>query len=161
MAFEHVKLRTFDGQEYGPVSMQELIRWHAEGRVPHWATVIDVHTGERRPVRDFPALVIPPPPLSNTPAATSPTQQHAINHLIPTGNSSSLVAYYCGIFGVIPCLSPVLGPIALLFGISGLSVAKKINVGRTHSLVGIIAGSLEILLSIAILIAIIVVEINE
>lgn len=75
--------------------------------------------------------------------------------LIPTKNSSALVAYYCGIFSLIPCLAFILGALAVVFGFRGLQ-AYRVNPsvhGRAHSMVGIILGGLTFLANLAVAIA--------
>jgi len=141
MAFEQVMLRTTDGQEFGPASMDDIIQWHRQGRVPADASLLDTATNEIRPVADFPALAISPPPtVTSAPIKSAPS---ATDHLIPVKNPKALAAYYCGVFGI-PCFIP-LGPVALIFGILGYRDAKTFGVGRTHALVGIILGGLETL----------------
>lgn len=143
MAFEQVLLRTADGQEYGPITMPELLRWHQEGRVPADAALVDCATQEVRPVSAFPALAISPPPTGQGINTSVPS---STDHLIPTKNPKALIAYYCGVFGLVCCIP--LGPVALGFGIISLRDAKTIGVGRTHALVGIILGSLETLVGL-------------
>jgi hypothetical protein len=73
-----------------------------------------------------------------------------VRTLVPTRNPKALVAYYCGIFGLIPVLGFILGPIALLFGILGLrhaSMYRKAK-GGGHAIAGLILGPLGVLLSI-------------
>ena len=67
--------------------------------------------------------------------------------IVPTKNKSSLVAYYCGIFSLIPCVSLILGPIAVIAGFMGLK-NKKENPevsGTVHSWIGIVVGSFTFL----------------
>src|SRR5260370_34166422 len=49
-----------------------------------------------------------------------------ISTLIPYTNPKALIAYYLGIFGLIPCLGAILSPAALVLGILGLRYLKKI-----------------------------------
>lgn len=75
--------------------------------------------------------------------------------LIPTGNPKALIAYYLGIFGLIPGLCLFLGPAALVLGIGGLR-AYRLNTpieGKAHAWVGIILGSISTLTCLAILVA--------
>jgi hypothetical protein len=74
-----------------------------------------------------------------------------VRTLVPTRNPKALIAYYCGIFGLIPMLGLILGPIALLFGILGLrhaSLYRKAK-GGGHAIAGLILGPISFLLSIA------------
>jgi hypothetical protein len=67
--------------------------------------------------------------------------------LIPYKNPKSLVAYYCGVFSLIPCMGLILGPIALIFGILAMRYAQKNPTARGagHAITGIILGSLTTL----------------
>ncbi|HOF86543.1 MAG TPA: hypothetical protein PLZ36_00385 [Armatimonadota bacterium] len=56
MAFEHVRVRLPDGQEFGPVAWSVMLQWHQEGRVPADASLVDHATGEARAASSFPAL---------------------------------------------------------------------------------------------------------
>ncbi len=147
MAFEQVTLRYANGQEYGPASWAQLVQWRMDGRVPDDAIIVDVATGMTQPVMTFaqlaalaPSSLVPP-----TPAAGPAAGPSISDHLIPMKNPPSLVAYYCGIFGLIPCFTVVLGPVALIAGIIGLRKAREREVGFTHALTGVIIGSLETL----------------
>jgi Domain of unknown function (DUF4190) len=70
-----------------------------------------------------------------------------ISTLIPYTNPKALIAYYLGIFGLIPCLGSLLGPAALILGILGLRVVQKHPTakGTGHAIAGIVLGSLETL----------------
>ena len=45
--------------------------------------------------------------------------------LIPYRNGAALAAYYCGVFGLIPGIGFILGPIAFILGIIGFVKARK------------------------------------
>lgn len=153
MAFAQVYMRTNDGQRFGPVSMNELLKWHGERRVPEDAILIDVETNEERPVLSFPALTIPPPPMAIIPPTAQQPQISATDHLIPAKNPNALIGYYLGVFGIALW---ILGPFALVLGIRGLINVKNVGVGRTHSLVAIILGGLDTLLFIALILFIVI-----
>ncbi len=147
MAFEQVSLRYINGQEYGPVPWEQLVQWRMDGRVPNDAFIVDIASGMTQPVMAFPQLAalmphsLAPTPMLGPAPAVAPS---VTDHLIPMKNPPSLVAYYCGIFGIIPCFSVILGPIALIAGIIGLRLARERQVGFAHALTGVILGSLEI-----------------
>jgi hypothetical protein len=63
--------------------------------------------------------------------------------LIPYRNPQALIAYYCGVFALIPCLGLALGPVALILGILGLNYKKKNpSAGGTgHAIAGIVLGT--------------------
>lgn len=146
MAFEQVNLRMPDGQIYGPVAMTEMLQWHVEGRVPPDGVLIDAVTGEERPVRAFAALTVPPPPMA-LPGAAAAGAPSGMDRMIPVKNTQALIAYYCGIFGLIPCVAPFLGIVALVLGILGLRKVEETGVGRGHAIAGIVLGGLELLIT--------------
>lgn len=70
--------------------------------------------------------------------------------IIPTKNPMALMAYYFGIFSVIPCAGLLLGPIAFITGIIGLKNYKaepRIK-GKAHAWTGIILGLLTSIFNI-------------
>jgi len=155
MAFEQVIMRTADGKEYGPIPIGTLWEWQQQGRVPPDATLIDAVTFEKRPVGMMLANMPPPQPGMYPPPPSFPTAPSATDHLIPSKNPKALMAYYMGVFGLIPCIA-FLGIVALIFGIIGLKDASTLGVGKTHAIVGIVLGSLESVALVIGLIALIV-----
>jgi hypothetical protein len=67
--------------------------------------------------------------------------------LIPYRNARALAAYYCGVFGLIPCVGSLLGPVALVLGILGLRYRNRNPAahGAGHAITGIVLGSLEVI----------------
>ena len=78
----------------------------------------------------------PPPPPPPT------VQGDATGGVIPYKNVPALVAYYCGVFSIIPCFP--IGIAAFILGIIGLRKAKQTPAvrGQVHAWIGIIAGGL-------------------
>lgn len=71
---------------------------------------------------------------------------NALETVVPFKNGAALAAYYCGVFGLIPGIGLLLGPIAFILGIVGL-VKKKNNPkvkGTGHALAGIILGIVDL-----------------
>ena len=62
--------------------------------------------------------------------------------VIPTGNKSALIGYYCGVFSLIPVLGIALAIGAVILGLMGLrKVGKDPAVrGRAHAWVAIVLG---------------------
>ena len=60
-----------------------------------------------------------------------------------------MIAYYLGIFGLIPCVGLILGPAALMLGILGLRYSKEHPeaAGGGHAIAGIVLGILTTLLN--------------
>ena len=70
-----------------------------------------------------------------------------VSTLIPYKNPKALIAYYLGVFSLIPCLGLGLGPAALILGIMGLRIVRKHPTakGTGHAIAGIVLGSLVLL----------------
>jgi hypothetical protein len=79
---------------------------------------------------------------------TSKKKKGALETLVPLKNGLALGAYYCGVFSFIPLLGFVLGPIAVVLGILGMSKASKNpRVGGTgHAITGIILGAVGLVI---------------
>ena len=79
-----------------------------------------------------------------TPPATSPDP---LGGLIPYKNPQALLAYYFGVFSLIPLLGILLGVIAIILGIMGLGFAKRNPQakGVVHAWVGIVLGAFSVL----------------
>ncbi len=157
MSFTNVKMRTPDGAEYGPVAWEELRQWQQQGRMPPGSIIIDADTGEERQPTSFPELsiprppmIVPPPPMQQLYYNSQPQQP---NHIIPTRNPNALWAYYLGIFSFC-CCGPILGIPAIILGIKGLKTAENIGEGKTHSIIGIVIGSITSLVFTVVLILI-------
>ena len=76
----------------------------------------------------------------------------ATGGLIPYKNSQALIAYYCGVFSLIPGLGCVLGIVAVVLGVMGLQYAKKNPKakGTGHAITGIVLGVVGVLVVPAI-----------
>jgi hypothetical protein len=74
------------------------------------------------------------PPIAEEPDATG--------GVIPYKNPSALIAYYCGVFSVIPCFP--IGIAGVVLGIMGLRYADAHPTarGKVHAWIGIVAGGL-------------------
>lgn len=81
-----------------------------------------------------------------------------VETLIPYKNPMGLIAYYCGVFAVIPCFGALLGPAALILGILGIRYRNKHPTagGLGHAITGVVLGSLTTLVNWGAVIAMIV-----
>jgi hypothetical protein len=72
--------------------------------------------------------------------------------IVPYRNGPALAAYYTGVFGLIPILGFLLGPIALVLGIVGLVKARRDPKahGTGHAIAGILLGVIDPFLWIAL-----------
>jgi zinc ribbon protein len=74
--------------------------------------------------------------------AAGSDDRDATGGVIPYKNSSALIAYYCGVFSVLPCFP--IGLAGLVLGIKGLRYANEhpASKGKVHAWIGIVAGGL-------------------
>jgi len=72
----------------------------------------------------------------------------ATGGIIPYKNPPALIAYYLGLFSIIPCFGVLLGIPAVILGIIGLVQRRKNPVikGSVHAWIGIVVGGLMSLL---------------
>ena len=66
-----------------------------------------------------------------------------VDQVIPYHNPKALIAYYLGVFSLIPIVGLALGPAALILGILGIraSNANPKAHGMVHAIVGIVLGA--------------------
>lgn len=78
----------------------------------------------------------------------------ATGGIIPYKNPKALIAYYLGIFSIIPVIGFFTGATALVLGILGLKQRKQRPVigGLAHAWIGIIAGGLSVAAHLCIVI---------
>lgn len=89
-------------------------------------------------------MASPPATVSSTATAE---QGDATGGIIPYKNPPALIAYYCGVFSLIPCVGFILGLAAVILGVSGLKKRKQNPLirGQVHAWIGIVLGSLVII----------------
>jgi uncharacterized RDD family membrane protein YckC len=146
MAFENVRVRLPDGQEFGPVAWSAMLQWHQEGRVPADAHLVDHATGEARPASMFPALqriavtpvdtFVPPTPVPGSYQGV-PRRYQEVEVLEPAGFWLRVVAVL--IDGI---LLAVVGGItgAIVGGILGASNADEDTIEAFSGLIGLAIG---------------------
>jgi hypothetical protein len=83
-------------------------------------------------------------PMHKSPQPQYVASDSGLSTLIPYKNTHALLAYYFGVFALIPCFGIPLGVAALILGIMGV---KHANLhpeakGKVHAWVGIILGGL-------------------
>jgi hypothetical protein len=74
--------------------------------------------------------------------------EEVVSTIIPYRNVKALLAYYFGVFSLIPCLGNFLGPAAVILGCLGIAHVKKYPTahGTGHAIAGIVLGALTTLL---------------
>ena len=145
---QQYKIKGTDGNEYGPVSTEELQQWIAQNRCTRETLVQVDESGEWVPMvtlPDFQSAFSAP-----TPPASTPKGDGGVSTMIPYKNTSALIAYYLGVFCIL--CPPILSIPALVLGIKGLrNVNKNPEVkGTAHAWIGIVSGSFFLILSIVV-----------
>jgi Domain of unknown function (DUF4190)/GYF domain 2 len=142
------KIKGQDQNEYGPVDAAQLRLWINEGRADAKTLARLEGATEWQPLGSFPefAAVIAPPLLS--PSAPAPPVDNPIAALVPYRNAPALIAYYLGVFSLIPCLGYPLAIGAVVLGIIGLKRARQHpeSKGKVHAWIGIILGGLVMII---------------
>jgi hypothetical protein len=97
------------------------------------------------------------PPTQPVPHAPQPDQGDATGGVIPYKNPTALVAYYCGVFAIIPFFP--IGLTGLVLGILGLRARRRNPLvrGAVHAWIGIAVGGLFGLIWLALTVLIIIV----
>lgn len=146
-------IKGHDGKDYGPVDAAQVQQWLSQGRVDANTMILAKGSTDWRPLGSFPALVATTPPPLPRPASPPPPD-NTISTLIPYRNAPALIAYYLGVFSLIPCVGFFLGFGAIILGIIGLKQAGKHPEakGKVHAWVGIILGSLVVMAHVGLLI---------
>ncbi|MBL8849582.1 MAG: DUF4190 domain-containing protein [Planctomycetaceae bacterium] len=72
----------------------------------------------------------------------------ATGGFIPYKNPKALIAYYCGVFSLMPCIGIVPGIAGVVLGVMGLSYRRQHpeTKGSVHAWIGIVFGGLMTLL---------------
>jgi Domain of unknown function (DUF4190) len=89
------------------------------------------------------------PTATQTPTPTPTPMQGSnsdITSLIPYKNSSALISYYLGVFGLIPFIGIPMAITAIILGIFGLKHHKEHpeSKGKGHAITGIVLGSISV-----------------
>lgn len=100
-----------------------------------------------------PAQASPGPPGAGAGHTRAAEEGDATGGVIPYKNPPALVAYYLGVFSLIPFLGAPLGVAALILGILGLKRRREAPAvkGAVHAWIGIVAGGGLALLWISLL----------
>ncbi len=82
------------------------------------------------------------------------TKTDSTGGLIPYRNPQALIAYYAGVFSVIPFFGFIAALVAVPLGIMGLRKRKENPAlrGTVHAWIGIVLGGLSILAHVAIVV---------
>jgi len=143
------KILGSDGNEYGPVAAEQVKKWIAENRVEKKTPVFPEGAPDwvfLESLPEFAAAFTPPSshPPPTPPSAPTSKSADGLNTIIPYKNARALVAYYLGVFSVIPPFGAFLGIPALVLGISGLRFRRRNPAagGSVHAWIGVVLGGL-------------------
>lgn len=141
------KIKGEDDQEFGPVSADELRSWIGQNRC-NLNTLVEADGSgnwvKLGSLAEFSANFASPQPTA------APKGDGGVSTVIPYNNKPALIAYYLGVF-CIAC-PPLLCLPAIILGIKGLKNVKanpEVK-GTAHACIGIISGTVFLLLSIAV-----------
>lgn len=156
------KILGSDQKEYGPVTSDQLRQWIVERRLHAQSLVRPDGAENWQPVSQIPefaatlATAAAPPPMQMQPVAPAPDS--GVATLIPYKNPKALIAYYLGVFSLIPILGLFLGITAFILGLQGLKFARTHpgSRGKAHAWVGIIAGGFFGLLYLVVVVMIVI-----
>jgi hypothetical protein len=137
------------GEQQGPFDLDALNQRIATGSIQP-VSALAWYEGQDGwiPLAEVPGVILPghlsPPPLPR--ASPSGPPSDATGGVIPYKNPRALIAYYLGIFGMIPFFGILLAIPAVILGILGLSFRRQNPgaKGAVHAWVGILCGVLSI-----------------
>src|SRR6185503_12607272 len=113
-----------DQKQYGPVTAEQLREWAAQQRVNGQTMILADGATEWKPLNSFPELAALSSPLAYGTATVAATADNPMSVVVPYKNPKALIAYYCAIFSVIPCLGLPLGITEFILGLLGLKAAN-------------------------------------
>jgi hypothetical protein len=81
-----------------------------------------------------------------------PPEGDATGGVIPYKNPKALIAYYCGVFSLVPCLGVFPGVAGVILGIMGLRYRAQHpeTKGAAHAWIGIVLGGLMTLIWVGV-----------
>lgn len=96
----------------------------------------------------------PHKPSSSPKSSSSTTQNDVIQALIPTQNKPALIAYYCGVFGLIPILGMPFTIAAIIMGLRGLAQYKQHPTpgAKVHGMIGLWLGVVQAVVFVAFIV---------
>jgi len=145
-----------DGKEYGPINEDGLRMWISEGRAHSQSLVRKESETQWRQLgtfTEFASTMTPGPIAAVVPPLA--TGNETVAAIIPYRNPQALVAYYLGLFSILPVLGFFMGVTAFILGIRGLLFASRNPQakGKVHAWVGIICGGIFGLVNLLIIVA--------
>lgn len=145
-----------DGREYGPISLEQLHQWHAEGRVNAQTRVLVTGEANWKTITELTAPSAAAPPLA-TPQPIRPSTGPNLTGLPQRTNGFAIAGLILGIFSFVLafcCCGGVpfslLGLIFSFVGLSQINGRPDVYTGKGAAIAGVIISSLSLLLGIGI-----------
>jgi hypothetical protein len=145
-----------DGKEYGPISVEQLRQWVAEGRANAQTRVLPEGQTEWKTVAEVPELAVlvtaaPSPAMPTTPLPMPGSQPQKANPLAITGLVLGILALpgACCCYGI-PFNIP--GIVVSIIALSQIKKEPDRYTGRGMALAGLILSIVGIVLAIALLV---------
>ena len=156
------KIMGGDGREYGPVDAHQVKTWVGEHRLEKKSPVMVDEAKDWVFLESLPEFTSA---LAAQSEGASPPVlgRGGLNSVIPYKNPRALVAYYFGVFAVLPLIGIVFGVIAFCLGVSGLRFRRRKPEagGVVHAWIGILVGGFFALLWLALVGGVIVVKLRS
>jgi len=148
-----------DGKEYGPISLEELRQWHAQGRVNAQTRVLVTGEANWKTITDLPEFSTPPATPA-APATIRPiTSAPIAGGFGPRTNGFAIAGLILGIFAFAIsfccCAGIPFNLLGLIFSIIGLTQINKqpeVYSGKGVAIAGIIMSGLSLLVGIGMLV---------
>lgn len=142
------QVKMSDGKLYGPITLENIVKWAREGRIPRDALLYPEGGGDPKSVfaeTQLASILSAPPTASNMEIGGKSNEPAQRTIFLPTGNQPALWGYYLAVFSYI--MWPLM-PVALALGVIGLvrSIRNPKARGGLHALVAIV---LSLLLPVA------------
>jgi len=137
-----------DGNEYGPITAEQVRQWIAEGRLNGQSKIQLDGSGVWKQLRDmheFSTLLPPPPPPISLKAPGAPAPAGPLPN-----NPLAAWALGTGIASLACCFLPVLAPVSIVLGAVAHSQINQNprQGGRGLATAGIVLGSLSLALAV-------------
>ena len=143
-----------DGQQYGPISADQLRRWIVEGRANAQTHTLAEGATDWKPLGSLPEFAI-----HFAPPIPAPISAVSGSHIRVT-NSSALWGMICGILSMVCCLCCCLnipfGALGLIFSLIGLSqINERPNLyeGRGLAVAGIVLSAVGLAIGVLMMLS--------
>lgn len=137
-----------DQREYGPVSVEQMRLWLAEGRVNAQMLVLTSGGGDWRPLGSLPEFAMPPGPQPiPAPRWHPPQPTLRTSPLAMAGMILGLISVTCGLCCCYGAPFNVLGLIFSLVGLSQINGSPSVYTGKGLATTGLITSLLSLALA--------------